>query len=74
MQAVRPHLNIAPTYKMMAAGRRTSKTPKLTEAYELLLGKPLTGAHNALDDARAVVELYRWMLAGDKLPAAKIRA
>jgi DNA polymerase III subunit epsilon len=74
MQAVRPHLNIAPNYKMMAAGRRTSKTPKLIEAYELLLGKPMAGAHNALEDAKAVVELYRWLLAGNKLPLARIRA
>ncbi|WP_028487339.1 exonuclease domain-containing protein [Thiomicrorhabdus chilensis] len=39
------------------------KTPKLTDAYERVLGKPFPGdAHDALADARATVELFQSML------------
>lgn len=39
------------------------KTPKLTDAYEKVLGKPFPGdAHDALADARATVELFLAML------------
>ncbi len=39
------------------------KTPKLTMAYEKVLGKPFPGdAHDALADARATVELFNAML------------
>lgn len=39
------------------------KTPKLTVAYEEVLGKPFPGdAHDALADARATVELFNAML------------
>ncbi|MBN2864384.1 MAG: 3'-5' exonuclease [Thiotrichales bacterium] len=39
------------------------KTPKLTDAYEVLLGKPFPGdAHDALADAQATAELFNGML------------
>ena len=39
------------------------KTPKLTDAYEKILGKPFPGdAHDALADARATAELMKAML------------
>ncbi len=39
------------------------KTPKLTMAYEVILGKPFPGdAHDALADARATAELFLAML------------
>ncbi|GEM_PF-1201759 len=39
------------------------KTPKLTDAYEKILGKPFPGdAHDALADARATAELMNAML------------
>ncbi len=39
------------------------KTPKLTDAYEKVLGRPFPGdAHDALDDARATMELFHAML------------
>ncbi|MDX1351876.1 MAG: 3'-5' exonuclease [Thiomicrorhabdus sp.] len=47
------------------------KTPKLTVAYEEVLGKPFPGdAHDALADARATVELFTAML--DKGAQSKI--
>ncbi|MBN2607305.1 MAG: 3'-5' exonuclease [Thiotrichales bacterium] len=40
------------------------KTPKLTDAYEKILGKPFPGdAHDALADAQATAELFNAMLA-----------
>ncbi|WP_019894884.1 3'-5' exonuclease [Hydrogenovibrio halophilus] len=39
------------------------KTPKLTDAYEKVLGKPFPGdAHDALADAQATAELFRALL------------
>ncbi|MBO1923290.1 3'-5' exonuclease [Thiomicrorhabdus sp. 6S3-12] len=39
------------------------KTPKLTDAYEKVLGKPFPGdAHDALADAQATVDLFNAML------------
>jgi DNA polymerase-3 subunit epsilon len=71
MRASLPHCKIAPTDKMMAAGFRRHKNPTLAEAYEILLGKPpFAGAHNALADVRATVEIYRCLKAQGKLPAA----
>lgn len=40
------------------------KTPKLTDAYEKIVGEPFPGdAHDALDDARATMTLFKAMLA-----------
>ena len=61
LHQVRPYCKIAPTHAMHRAGRHYSKTPKLLEAYEICLGKAHQGAHNALGDATATVELYRWL-------------
>jgi len=49
---------IPPTDKMMAAGRKHPKTPKLTEAYAVIMGKPMTNAHNAMGDVIATRALY----------------
>lgn len=39
------------------------KTPKLTDAYEKIVGEPFPGdAHDALDDARATMTLFKAML------------
>ncbi len=39
------------------------KTPKLTDAYEKIVGEPFPGdAHDALDDARATMILFKAML------------
>ena len=58
MRPCTPLCKLPPTDAMMAAGRRTFKTPKLAEAVEILLGEKLEGAHNALHDVRATVRLF----------------
>jgi len=50
-----------PTAKMTAANRNHFKTPKLQEAYRILLGKEMTGMHNAIHDVAASVELFDWL-------------
>ncbi len=65
-----------PTYCTMksAAGftripgpRGDWKWPRLEEACQLLLGQPLAGAHDAMNDLRATQRLYRWLC---KAPSA----
>lgn len=58
MQMARPVCNMAPTDKMMAAGFKASKNPKLQEAYQLIIGKPLEKAHDAMADVKATMEVY----------------
>ena len=41
-----------------ASGRAGYKWPKLEEAYEILCGKKMTGAHDAWTDARACAAVY----------------
>lgn len=53
-----PILDLPPTEAMRATGRNFPKKPKLTEAYEFFFGKPLEGAHSAMADARACMEVY----------------
>lgn len=63
-----PILKLPPTAKMVAAGRRHSKTPNLGEAYQFFTGQVLEGAHSALVDARACMTCYFAML--DRMPQA----
>lgn len=41
-----------------AFGMKGNRIPKLSQAYQHFLGKPLDGAHSALADAYACMELY----------------
>lgn len=45
-----------------------NKTPKLSEAVEIILGEKLPGAHGAMVDTIAAARIYHW-LAGRQLPA-----
>lgn len=58
MQMARPICDMAPTAKMMAAGFKHSKNPKLSEAYEIIVGKPFENAHDAMADVLATMEIY----------------
>jgi DNA polymerase-3 subunit epsilon len=59
MNAASPILNLPPTARMVDAGFGDKpKPPKLEEAYELLIGKKLEGAHDALVDVRACIDVY----------------
>lgn len=51
-------INLPPTPKMIAAGRKHAKSPNLGEAYEFFTGKKLEGAHNAAVDLAACKEVY----------------
>jgi DNA polymerase-3 subunit epsilon len=54
---------IAPTDRMMMAGIRGFKKPKLAEAVEIILGESLEGAHDAMVDLRATARIFAIMLA-----------
>lgn len=58
MQITREILKLPPTARMIAAKMPGSKSPKLSEAYEYLLGHPLVGTHDALVDTRACAEVF----------------
>jgi DNA polymerase-3 subunit epsilon len=53
-----PILKLAPTDKMLAAGRRHHKTANLSEAYEFFIGKPFENAHTADADVGACMAVY----------------
>jgi DNA polymerase-3 subunit epsilon len=58
MTAAGPLCRLTSTDAMMATNRRTFKAPKLGEAYEALCGKTIEGAHSALVDTRAALEVW----------------
>ncbi|MDW3683059.1 3'-5' exonuclease [Cupriavidus sp. CV2] len=51
-------INLPPTEKMLAAGRRTPKSPNLGEAYRHFTGTEMVGAHNAAIDLAACRTVY----------------
>lgn len=53
-----PIMKLPPTAKMVAAGRKHNKMPNLGEAYHHFTGKVLEGAHSALVDVKACMEVY----------------
>lgn len=56
------HCNLPPTAKMKAAGFNKPKNPKLAEAYKILTGLEMDGAHNALFDVRATITVHQKLL------------
>lgn len=58
MKAATPLVALPPTEKMRKAGRNHHKSPNLSEAYEFFTGKTLEGAHNAMVDVNATIDVY----------------
>lgn len=54
-----PILKIPPTARMKAAGFTKFKTANLSEAFKHFTGRDLEGAHSALVDVHACLEVYR---------------
>ena len=53
-----PICKLPPSAKMLAAGRKGNKTANLGEAYKHFTGKDLEGAHTAMADTLACMEVY----------------
>lgn len=51
-------LNLPPTPRMIAVGRKHPKSPNLGEAYEFFTGKKLVNAHDAAVDVAACKAVY----------------
>lgn len=73
MRAAGELMKLAPTDKMMAAGYKKFKPPKLAEAYRYLFGRDFADAHTALADARACMEIYIELRKRNALPEAEVR-
>ena len=58
MKLTTPICKLPPTDKMMAAGRRGYKSPKLTEAFEIIMGEEMKNAHSSMGDVIATKALY----------------
>ncbi len=58
MKAALPIVNLPPTDRMLAAGFKGPKQPKLSECISHFFNEKLDGAHNALVDVRACARLY----------------
>lgn len=44
------------------------KWPKLQEAYKFCFGHEFKGAHNSLNDVRAILEVYKWLQSVENQP------
>lgn len=53
-----PICKLPPTEKMQAVGRNHYKTANLGEAYQYFTGKELEGAHSAMVDVQACMQVY----------------
>ena len=58
MKAAQSIVNLPPTDRMLAAGFKGPKQPKLSECIKHFFDEELDGAHNALVDVRACARLY----------------
>jgi len=65
-----PILKLPPTEKMKRAGFNKHKSANLGEAYQHFTGKPLEGAHSAMVDVQACIEVYRAIKLGRREAAA----
>lgn len=58
MTQATPLCRLPPTDRMLATGRKTWKTPTLTEAVKAIFGETLEGAHDSRIDVLATARLY----------------
>lgn len=62
-------VNLPPTEKMLAAGRKTPKSPTLSEAYRYFTGNDLADAHDTATDVMATKAVYYGIKAATGVPA-----
>lgn len=53
-------------------GKKGIKTPKLSEAYLAIMGKPLEGAHSAMADTMAAIDIYLKLIELGHVPQARV--
>ena len=68
MQISKDICQIPPTNSMMKAGRKTFKTPNLTEAYTHFFGRGFNKAHDAMADVNATLEIFFKLKEMGKIP------
>ena len=61
MTVATPIVNIPPTEKMVRAGFNKPKAPRLTECMKHFFNEDFTGAHDAMNDVRATLRLYKYL-------------
>lgn len=66
----KPLCKMPPTDRMRAANFNSFKTPKLSEAHQILLGYPLEKAHSALGDVDGCRRIYWHIKAAQAVGAA----
>lgn len=68
MNASTTIVNLPPTPKMVAAGFKKPKAPKLSECIKFFFDEELVGAHDALVDVRGCLRVYRHLQAPISVP------
>ena len=58
MKAATPICKIPPTEAMLRAGRKHHKSANVTEALRIICGKELIGAHDAMNDVSACLDIF----------------
>jgi DNA polymerase III subunit epsilon len=58
MESAAPIVNLPPTERMIAAGIKKPKAPKLEECMKFFFGEALDGAHDAMVDVEACRKVY----------------
>lgn len=71
MKAATPICRMPATGPMIKAGRgNTFKTPKLSEAHQILLGSALQNAHDAMADVRGCIAVWQHLQTNGHMPRA----